>query len=83
MTEKITLDRMVGYRIEVQGHLAHHWGESLGMKIAVERDCPPVSSLTGELDQAGLHGVLCKLYAIGLPLILVLCTQATPAASNS
>jgi hypothetical protein len=32
---------------------------------------PPVSTLAGTFDQAGLHGVLRRLYSLGLPLVSV------------
>jgi hypothetical protein len=43
------------------------------MTITIECDCdgPPVTTLTGALDQAALHGLLRRLYSLGLPLISV------------
>lgn len=44
------------------------------MKITVENgdDGPPVTTLTGVVaDQAALHGLLRRLYSLGLPLISV------------
>jgi hypothetical protein len=43
------------------------------MTIAVESEGegPPVTTLTGTMDQAALHGVLRRLYSVGLPLISV------------
>ena len=75
--KRITRHQMLVYCIEVQGHLDGVWGESFGMTVAVEDEDedPPVSSLTGVLDQAGLHGVLRRLYALRLPLILVECRE--------
>lgn len=71
MNHTITLDEPVVYRIEIQGHLDQRWSDTFGMTIVVENDDPPVSSLTGNVDQAALHGVLRKIYSIGLPLISV------------
>ena len=71
MKRQLTLHAEVTYRIEVQGHLDQSWRESVGMDIRVETDDPLVTSLTGVVDQAGLHGVLRRLYSIGLPLISV------------
>jgi len=47
------------------------------MTIAVEDegDGPPVTTLTGSVDQAGLQGMLRRLYALGLPLISVECVE--------
>ena len=36
------------------------------------RDGAPVSTLTGKVDQAALHGLLRRLYSLGLPLISVI-----------
>jgi hypothetical protein len=43
------------------------------MTIAVESegDGPPVTTLTGTVDQAALQGLLRRLYSLGLPLISV------------
>jgi len=72
--QKITLDRPVTYQIKVPGHLDESWSEwAGGMTITVESegDGPPVTVLTGTLDQAALQGLLRRLYALGLPLISV------------
>jgi hypothetical protein len=36
-----------------------------------EGDGPPVTNLTGTADQAALHGLLRRLYSLGLSLISV------------
>jgi hypothetical protein len=36
-----------------------------------EGDGTPITTLTGVVDQAALHGLLRRLYALGLPLISV------------
>lgn len=71
MKETISQSDVLGYRIEVQGHLDRSWSESLGMLVATAASDPPATSLTGEVDQAGLHGVLRKIYSIGLAIISV------------
>lgn len=38
----------------------------------------PITILTGDLDQAALHGLLRCLYSIGLPLISVLWIERGP-----
>jgi hypothetical protein len=71
---KLSLDRPVVYRIQVPGHLDESWSDwAGGMTITVEREGegPPVTTLTGIVDQAALHGVLRRLYSLGLPLISV------------
>jgi hypothetical protein len=36
----------------------------------------PVTTLTGAVDQAALHGLLRRLYSLGLPLISVNCVAS-------
>ena len=72
--KKLTLDRPATYQIKVPGHLDQSWSEWAGsMTITVdsEGDGPPVTILTGTLDQAALQGLLRRLYSLGLPLISV------------
>ena len=75
-TRKLTLDRPVTYQIRVPGHLGESWSDWVGeMAITIENDRngSPVTTLTGNLDQAALHGLLRRLYSLGLPLISVRC----------
>ena len=73
--QKLTLDQPATYQIKVVGHLDESWSEwAGGMAITVENgdDSPPVTTLTGVVaDQAALHGLLRRLYSLGLPLMLV------------
>jgi hypothetical protein len=72
---KLTLDRPVTYQIKVPGYLDESWSDWVGgMTIAVEGevDGPPVTTLTGVVDQAALQGLLRRLYSLGLPLISVI-----------
>jgi hypothetical protein len=39
--------------------------------VESESDGPPVTTLTGTVDQAALQGMLRRLYSMGLPLISV------------
>jgi hypothetical protein len=74
--QKLTLDRPATYQIKVPGHLDERWSDwNGGMTITVESegDGPPVTTLTGTVDQAGLQGLLRWLYSLGLPLISVTC----------
>ena len=71
---KLSLDRPATYEIKVPGELDESWSDWIGrMTIAVEGegDGPPVTTLTGALDQASLQSVLRRLYSLGLPLISV------------
>ena len=72
--QKITLDCPVTYQIKVPGQLDESWTDWVGeMTITVESegDNPPVTILTGTVDQAALQGLLRRLYALGVPLISV------------
>jgi len=69
---KLTLDRPATYQIKVPGHIGESWSDwAGGMTITVESegDGPPVTTLTGTVDQAALQGLLRRLYSLGLPLI--------------
>ena len=71
---RLTLDRIVTYQIIVPGALNACWFEdanSLSITVEESTDEQPISILTGELDQAAMHGLLRRLYALGLPLISV------------
>jgi len=75
---KLTLDRPATYQIKVPGELSDSWSDwAGGMTITVESegDGPPVTTLTGTLDQAALQGLLRRLYSLGLPLISVNCVK--------
>jgi hypothetical protein len=73
-TQKLTLYQPVTYQIKVPGHIGESWSDwAGGMTITVESegDGPPITTLTGTLDQAALQGLLRRLYSLGLPLISV------------
>ena len=76
--QSLTLDQPATYQIRVPGTLDENWSDWLGeMTITVEGegDTQPVTRLTGDLDQAALHGVLRRLYTLGLPLISVVSVE--------
>jgi len=76
--KKLTLDRPATYRIRVPGELDESWSDWVaGMTITVEceGEGPPVTTLTGTIDQAALQSVLRRLYSLGLPLISVNCIE--------
>jgi len=71
---KLTLDRPATYQITVPGELDESWSDWAGrMTISVQKegDGPPVTTLTGTVDQAALQGLLRRLYSLGLPLLSV------------
>jgi hypothetical protein len=70
----LSLDQPATYQIK----LDKNWSEwANGMTIQVDRrdESPPVTTLTGNFDQAALQGLLRRLYSMGLPLISVTCIQ--------
>jgi hypothetical protein len=76
--QKLTLDRPATYQIKVPGHLDESWSEwAGGMTVTVEGkdDVLPVTIVTVTVDQAGLQGLLRRLYSTGLPLISVNCVE--------
>jgi hypothetical protein len=82
----LALGQPAVYQITVQGWLAPDWSDWFdGLIIATGHDSEgsPVTSFTGQvIDQAALHGVLRKLYGLGLPLISIACLDrraTTPA----
>jgi hypothetical protein len=75
---KLSLDRSATYQIQVPGQLDESWSDWVGeMTITVESrgEGPPVTTLTGSLDQAALQGLLRRLYSLGLPLVSVVCLE--------
>ncbi len=78
--QKLTLDRPATYQIKVPGELDESWSDwAGGMTITVESegDGPPVTTLTGTVDQAALQGLLRRLYSLGLPLISVIWVEGS------
>ena len=73
---KLTLDRKTAYRIIVPGQVQKlHLGPGT-VETEFKEDGAnglPITILTGTFDQAGLYGLLRRLYAMGLPLMAVLC----------
>jgi hypothetical protein len=77
--QKLTLDRPATYRIKVPGHLDESWSDWDGkITITIDSDLDglPVTTLTGSFDQAALHGLLRRLYSLGLPLISVISEES-------
>ena len=77
--QKLNLDRPVTYQIKVPGHIGESWSdwvEEMTITVESEGNGPPVTILTGTLDQAALQGLLRRLYSLGLPLISVICVES-------
>ena len=78
MKQKLTLDRPATYEIKVPGQIGESWSPWIGeltITVQEEEEGPPVTILTGTLDQAALQGLLRRLYSLGLPLISVVCIE--------
>ena len=77
MKQELTLDTPATYQIIVQGYLEKHWSDWFeGMDILpnVNKEGMRFTKLTGIIiDQAALHGVIRKLYDLGMPLLSVIC----------
>ena len=79
-SQRPTLTRPAVYEIKVPGHLDGSWADWAGqmsVQVESEADGPPITTLTGKLDQAALQGLLRRLYALGLPLISVRCVACS------
>ena len=78
MKQKLTLDRPATYEIRIPGQIGESWSPWIGeltITVQEEEEGPPVTILTGTLDQAALQGLLRRLYSLGLPLISVVCIE--------
>lgn len=72
--QRIALDELAVYQIQVQGMISQHWlGYFDELDISVEgEDGTAITTLTGQIvDQAALQGMLQKIYTLGLVLLKV------------
>jgi hypothetical protein len=70
-------DIRVVYQIQVRGKLDARWSDWFsGLRVVVESESPPITTLTGLIDQAGLRGVLNKLWDLNLDLISIVPIEA-------
>jgi hypothetical protein len=74
---RLSLDQPAAYHILVQGHVGEDWSDWFdGLALSVNKQAggPSITTLTGTVvDQAALHGLLARLYNLGMPLISVQC----------
>ena len=79
MKQKLTLDYPAIYQIEVQGYLDESrsdWFDNMTIVPRADSQGVSVTRLTGTvIDQAALHGLLRKLYDLGMPLLSVNCIE--------
>jgi hypothetical protein len=76
-----SLFRPATYQIQVPGYVDESWSDWFGgIKVTIKErgDGQPITAFTGRLDQAALHGLLRRLYALGLPLLSVTCLDSDP-----
>ena len=79
MAERRKVDERVVYRIRVQGNLDDRWSDwfsGLVVTVEDESESPPISTLTGSIDQAALRGILNKIWDLNLTLISVVPIEA-------
>ena len=72
---RLTLYQPTTYQIKVPGHIDKaraDWAWDLTLVVETGEDGTAISTLTGEMDQAALLGLLRRLNSLGLPLISVL-----------
>ena len=73
--DKLTLYQPATYQIKVPRILNGRWLDWNGeMTLIVDNDenNQPITTLISTFDQAALHGLLRRLYSMGLSLILVM-----------
>lgn len=76
--QTLSLDRPSTYQIRIPGHMDESWTEwdgNISVEVGRDEDDRPFTIITGKMDQAALHGLLRRLYSLGLPLISVKCTE--------
>lgn len=85
MTDKHKVDERAVYQIKVQGNLDDRWSDWFsGLEVVVgdESEDPPVTTLTGLIDQAALRGILNKIWDLNLTLISVVSTEANELSNG-
>lgn len=77
MIEEHKADKPVTYQIKVQGKLDDRWSDWFhGLTVIIESENPPITILTGSIDQATLRGVLNRVWDLNLSLISVVPIEA-------
>jgi len=72
MAEKHGVDEQVVFQIKMQGELDDRWSDWFnGLTVVVEGENSPITTLVGPTDQAGLRGILNRIWDLNLRLISV------------
>jgi hypothetical protein len=82
---KLTIYQPEIYQIKVPGALDARWAEKAnGLCITYEEwiDGQSISIITGRMDQAGLQGLLRRLYVLGIPLISVIWVEFSEVSTK-
>ena len=58
------------HEIQVRGHLDDRWADWVE-GLAFRHELDGTTTLSGPLDQAGLHGVLNRMRDLGVPIVSV------------
>jgi hypothetical protein len=78
--ENLTLDKPVNYQIKVPGELDKGWlslDEEVTVAVESVDEGQPNTVITCIVDQAALHGLLRRLYFLGLPLVSVIWVESS------
>lgn len=72
--QKLTSDRPATYQIKVPGKIdvsQVDWAMKMAIIVESEGDGPPTTTLTGKIDQAALHDVICRIRELNAPLLSI------------
>ena len=76
MNCKLNLNQGLLYQIKVSGQLSVNWCdwmEDMVIEVEGRGHQPPVTTISGIIDQTALQRLLCKVYSLGFPLLSVRC----------
>jgi hypothetical protein len=79
----LSLDQQVTYELIVPGVITKEWLgwlDEIDITVTMNDNGMQVSQLIGIFDQAALHGLLRRLYSLGIPLQSVRWIQKNQAA---
>jgi hypothetical protein len=74
MSPQATLQQPATYQIQVGGRLEENWAtwfDDMRVGTGTWNDGTTVTTLTGQLDQSALHGILRRIRDLGLLLLQV------------